>query len=289
MKLSRLGTTLALLLLAGGCYDNRGSSPSLQKDSSESFDDALAKAHQANKPLAVLVIDPDRGSADRSAQKVFESALASRSDVASLVLDLRASRNRAAAAPLHALDVPTLICLSPKGIIVSRDEGFFTQALVREQIDRAIEISAQLDRRFSELQTKAVASPNDVKLQMDVADFLLAQHNDQLAIPYLKRVADDEQADLDNRIRAWVALGRAYLWDVEPEKARHCAQALIETLGPRSPEALAGGNLVRGLQDTKAKRWGRAREEFTAAVKAAPESAYGREAASLLAKLPTGK
>ncbi len=63
----------------------------------------------------------------------------------------------------------------------------------------------------------------------------------------------------------------------------------MSTLGPTSPEAMAGGNLVRGEQDTRAKRYDRAREELTAAVAAAPQSPYGREAADALAKLPGGK
>ena len=121
---------------------------------------------------------------------------------------------------------------------------------------------------------------------MALADFLLAHHNDEQAIPHLKQVAEDERAELPLRVRAWTALGRAHLWIIEPEKARYSAQALITTLGPRSPDAIAGGNLVRGLQDTRAKRYGRAREEFSGAVAASPDSPYGREAADLLGKLP---
>ena len=92
-------------------------------------------------------------------------------------------------------------------------------------------------------------------------------------------MADDVTAGDAERTRAWVAMGRAHLWVGEPEKARHAAQALMATLGPRSPDAMAGGNLLRGLQDAKAKRYDRAATEFQAAVDVAPpKSPYGAEA-----------
>ena len=65
------------------------------------------------------------------------------------------------------------------------------------------------------------------------------------------------------------------------------AKDLIATLGPKSPEAVAGGNLVLGLQETRAKRVALARREFAAAIAAAPQSVYAKQAADAVAKLPT--
>lgn len=240
----------------------------------------------------MLTVDPSRDERDRAALAAFQSARSSppaANAAVFSVLELTESRNRALAAPLHGLDAPTLVCLSPAGVIVSRDEGAMTPELIRRRIEEATAEAPALDRRLADLKTAVDARPTDVAARMQLADFLLGHHNEQQAIPHLDQVAHDDAADISVRVRAWVALGRAHLWVIEPEKARHAAQSLIATLGPRSAEAIAGGNLVRGLQDTKAKRYDRAGDELRAAVAAAPNSDYGREAAELLAKLPGGR
>jgi len=99
-------------------------------------------------------------------------------------------------------------------------------------------------------------------------------------------VARSESANPARRIRAWVELARAHLWIAEPEKGRHEAEDLIAVLGPKAAEARAGGNLVLGLQDANAKRFAVARRELEAAIAAAPESDYAKQAAEAIAKLP---
>ena len=250
---------------------------------------ARERGKQEGRPVAVLIVDAARGENDRSARSAFESTVGKTPSAIPVVLDLGESRNRALAAPLRGLERPTLALLSPGGLIVSHDVGPLTEDLLRARVASANDRWRSLDEEHDRLVkavTAAGTGPHDVGAVMALTDFLLGLRNDREAIPYLKRVADDESADLAVRVRAWTALGRAHLAVVEPEKARHAAQALIATLGPRTPEAIAGGNLVRGLQDTKAKRYDRAADELRAAVAAAPESPYGKEAAELLAKLP---
>ena len=198
------------------------------------------------------------------------------------MLTLDSSRSRALAAAYHPPATgPTVVYLSPAGLIIGRTDGADSDPLW------SAAGVAEADRRYAALLDAATAHPADVTARMALADFLLAHTNDREAIPHLTFVAHDEQADLPTRVRAWTALGRAHLWVGEPEKARHAAQALIAELGPRTPDAIAGGNLVRGLQDAKAKRYDRAADELRAAVAASPQSSYGREAATLLATLPS--
>ncbi len=272
---------LALAALVAGCGD---STPAPQPIVGSAFDAGLLQARRRGLPVAVLVFDPGRGDADRAARTAFELSTAGAVPVE---LDLTSSRNRADAAPLHGLEAPTLVCLSSHGVICSRDDRDITGERVRRQIAQAAGQGPQLDAELDRLSAAAEAHPDDVTPRMALAGFLLSHHNDREAIPHLRRVAADASADVDVRVRAWVALGRSHLWMVEPEKARHAAQALMATLGPRSAEAMAGGNLVRGLQDIKAKRFDRARDELAAAATVAPASDYGREATGLLATLPT--
>jgi hypothetical protein len=43
---------------------------------------------------------------------------------------------------------------------------------------------------------------------------------------------------------------------------------------------------VLGIQDAAAKRTGKARQEFETAIEASPDSAFAKQAAEALAKLP---
>ena len=102
----------------------------------------------------------------------------------------------------------------------------------------------------------------------------------------LAAIAHAETADVHLRVTAWAALARAHLWIAEVEKGRHAANDLLATLAAKTPEALAGAKLVYGLLDARSKRTALARQEFTAAIAAAPQSSFAKEAAEELAKLP---
>ena len=274
-----------------GCHEPElrpATGPTEPLASIESFDlyaTAVERSRQVDRPLVILVVQTDRGEADRTAAEALFSILSPANlfelQVLPLLLDLNTSRNRATAGPLHALERPTLVVHSVRhGILLSRSEGAITADLVRQRSAEALPLSVAADAQYERL-----AAAGDPRA---TADFLLAHHNDKQAIPLLFRLAHDESAPMAERVRAWVQLGRSHLWVVEPEQARHAAQALIAELGPRAPEAVAGGNLIRGLQDAKAKRYGRSADEFRAAVAAAPTSPYGVEAAEQLSKLPNG-
>lgn len=275
-----LGLVSLGILAAPGCAG--------MGDARGALDVAAARSRSRGRPLVVLVVDPSRGEADAEAERAFLSVAKDTAGVDALVLKLDDSRNRAAAAPMHALEGPTLVARSPGGMIVSRDDGPITADLARDRAEQAALIGKELDQEYARLSGEVARNPGDADARMGLAEFLVARQNEALAIPHLQTIADDGSADVGTRIKAWVMLGKAHLWVVEPEKARHAAQALLTTLGEKHPEAVAGGNLVRGLQDAKAKRYGRAKEEFEAAVAAAPTSEYGKEAGEGLAALPKG-
>jgi hypothetical protein len=231
----------------------------------------------------VLVFEPGQSPADERARSLFKSLSGQfkNEDIVPVLVDLSVSRNRADAAQYHITATPLLVCLTPKKLIVTRDEAPITKELILNRMTSVATRSHELDAKLAALKTRAVS---DVTAQSNLADFLLAQHNAREAIPSLEAVAHSEAADQAQRVRAWVELAQAHLWIAEPEKGRHEARALIDTL--KTPAAVAGGNLVLGTQDANAKRFALARQEFTAAVAAAPESDYGKQAATALAQLP---
>ena len=249
----------------------------------------ISRASKTQHPLIVLVTETEPGAADTQARAVLEDTPGDgpRDRVTPVLIDLANSRNRATAARFHFTELPLLVCLSPAGVILSRDEPPITKDLVRKRIEQGVQLAPEVDREFASLQGAVAKNANDLAAKLKLADFLIAHQNAREAIPLLEAVATSDAVEMKDRVRAWVELARAHFWVLESEKCRHVAKDLIATLGPKSPEAVAGGNLVLGLQETRAKRVALARREFAAAIAAAPQSVYAKQAADAVAKLPT--
>jgi hypothetical protein len=254
------------------------------------LDAEIARAFKDKRPVVVLVADSGQNDADAEPKSLLNASTRSdkSDDVVRLVHDLSVSRNRATAARFHITDTdtPLLVCLSPRGVIVSRDEKPITRELILKRTAEAVKRAPQLDAKLIALEEAAARDDFDAAAHLALADFLLAQQNAREAIPHLAPFAHSFGFGTSVRLHAWIELARAHFWIGEPEKGRHEASDLIDTMGPKSPEALAAGNLVLGLQDANAKRTALARQEFAAAVAAAPKSTYAKQAAEALAKLP---
>jgi hypothetical protein len=251
------------------------------------IDFEIARASAVRQPLLLLVTESGLSPADDAARSLFQS-LAARGNfdrAIPVVLDLSASRNRATATRFHATNSPLLFCLSPRGLIVTRDQPPLTKNIILRRLDEVAREAPELDARLALLEA-AAEKTRDSAAELALANFLFAQRNAREAIPRFKAVARSEAADPALRLRAWVDLVRAHFWIAEPEKGRHEAESLIATLGPKTPEARAGGELVLGLQDATGKRFALARREFEEAIAAAPQSAYAKQAAQALAELP---
>jgi tetratricopeptide (TPR) repeat protein len=282
-----LSVVCALAGISAGCGNHR--SPADIQAGRVDLDAVIARADEQKRPLVILVGDFGSSGADRAADTLFDhlASITLASTIQFLKIDLANSANRANAARFHLAQTPVLVCLSPMGIIVSRDQGPITAQLVSSRIDALQRRSDELDTKFISLLNRSPDKMNNaLDYQYDLAEFLLAQKNEREAIPYLAELADPGNGDTDVRIHSWVEMARAHLWIGEPEKARHEAKDLIATLGPQDPDAIAGGNLVLGSQDIAAKRFSLARQEFESAVKADPASVYAKQARDEIAQLP---
>lgn len=252
------------------------------------FNASLARASELKQPMIVLVAELGQSRADDTAVSFFESKTVKdmSQDAVMVLLDISDSRNRATATRFHVSETPMLLCLSSRGVIISRDQKPITRNLMSKRIGEATRQGPQLDAQFDALSNAARREPGDFAAQFALTDFLLDHHNAVEAIPALAAIAHSESNAPAVRIRAWVALARAHLWIAEPEKGSHEAEALIAELGAQNSEARAGGQLVLGFYDSASKRPALARQEFKAAIAAAPESLYGKQAAQALANLP---
>jgi len=281
---------LAIVALLAGCRSGPDSSPPsvINNAPTPDLDAEIARASILRQPILILVTESGQSQADDRARTLFETfAFKGKGEsIVPVLLDISVSRNRAMAARFHVTNTPLLLGLSPMGLIVTRDQKPLTKELVRNRINDLAQRAQELDAKLALLEDAAARNGNDPTAQLQLADFLLSHQNAREAIPHLAAVAGSEAADPARRVRAWVELARAHLWIAEPEKARHEAEDLIAALGPKIAEARAGGNLVLGMQDANAKRMAVARQELDAAIAAAPESEYARQAAEALAKFP---
>lgn len=280
---------LAAVFLAAGCrLETSPSTPAINNGSAAvNLDAELAQASTLGKPLVILVTQLGQSQADDEARALLDrySEKLKRHGFVSLLLDLNVSRNRATATRFHVTNTPVLLCLSPNGLIVSRDETPITKALVSKRIGEIPRKATELDLKLGLLEQAASQNANDPQPEFELANFFLAQQNAREAIPCLEAVARNEAAATVLRIRAWTALARAHFWVGEPEKGRHEAVDLIAVLGSKTPEARSAGNYVLGIQDAAAKRPDRARQEFEIAISASPDSVYAKASADAIKQL----
>jgi hypothetical protein len=273
-------------IVLSGCFVALLGGYSAMADSE--LDNALQRSAQLKEPLIILVAESGQSHADDAALKLMDSpAIAAMTkQVVTVVLDLSVSRNRAVAARFHPVETPLLLCLSSEGVIISRDEKHISKSELLKRIEDARQHGAELDAKLDQLREDAAKGGDGTEARLRLSDFLLQHRNSFEAIPVLEGVVHSKTNSPPARVRAWVSLARAHLWVMEVEKARHEADDLIATLGQEDPEAIAGGNLIHGIQDANGKRAALAREEFRAAIAASPDSAYGKEAKEALVKLP---
>src|SRR5580704_12002941 len=103
-------------------------------NASVDLDAGLSAAFDLRQPVLVLIAErghsaddqPDAASEDDKAIALLEdAAVKTKLDrITPVLIDLGISRNRATAARFHItdFDTPMLVCLTPRGLILSRDE-----------------------------------------------------------------------------------------------------------------------------------------------------------------------
>lgn len=292
---SRAAAQAGAVGLAIACLCSAGCQPQAEQPRSPQaavegpdLDAALSQARERQQPIMVVVAEDGRSPADaevlaRFRDEGFRSHLGTTRLV---VLDLGSSRVRAAATRFHIAEVPLLIMLSSRGIIESRDEAPFDDALVMKRLAYAEHIGFELDARLTELEERVADLPDDPHQRMKLGKFLISRRNFREAIPHLALVRAFAQADLALRIQAAVEEARAHFWIGEPEKGRHVAEELIATLGAQSPEARCAGYYALGAQDALGRHRELGLRELDQAIAAAPDSEYGIKARAERSQYP---
>ena len=164
----------------------------------------ISRASKTQHPLLVLVTETEPGAADTQARAVLADTPGDgpRDRVTPVLIDLANSRNRATAARFHFTELPLLVCLSPAGVILSRDEPPIAKDLVRKRIEQGVQLAPEVDREFASLQGAVAKNANDLAAKLKLADFLIAHQNAREAIPLLEAVATSDAVEMKDRVRA---------------------------------------------------------------------------------------
>ena len=126
----------AVALLTGCRSESDHSVPSAtQAATTPNLDAEIARASTLRQPILVLVAESGLSRADDQARTLLENLTAKNDSIVSVLLDLSVSRNRATAARFHITNTPVLLCLSSKGLIVSRDAAPITHALLTKRVE----------------------------------------------------------------------------------------------------------------------------------------------------------
>src|SRR5581483_1860479 len=202
------------LLIGGGCE----SAPRAGEGAAGAATPVDLEAKQSlaakfDSPLVILVVESGRSRADNNAMTIFGTPTftGAAEGVTTAGLDIRNSRNRATVERFHLQRTPLLLCLSSRGIIISRDDREVTADLAAARARQALEQGPGLDEQFAALKEAARENPTNAGAQFHLTDFLMAHGNAAEAIPILAGLAHAEAAAPRDRIRAWVELGRAHL------------------------------------------------------------------------------
>jgi hypothetical protein len=276
-----------ILAAALGCAESKTSQAPAAPTTIDFSAQDVGKPLAAGEPAIVLVVESHHSGADDRAWGTLQHAISPSDHIATVVLDISDSQNREIAARFHPNNTPLLVCMSAKGVIVSRDKGPVTSENVHRRVSELMQHGPELDAKLAGLQKEATQKPNDPAGAFAVAEFLLDQKNCREAVRYLDSIAHSDSTEVNLRLRAWIDLCRAHDWIGHPEKAAQEARDLIATLGEKLPQAKAGGELVLGTLDAAAKHMANARKELHDAIAAAPDSEYAQEAAIMLTQLPT--
>jgi len=112
---------------------------------------APARAAEVTMPRMVLVAESGNSHADDAAIKLINDSeiKAKKIEVVAEVLDLAVSRNRALAARYHVVETPLFLCLSSKGVIISRDEKRIAKSLVLKRIEEAEKQGPELEAKLT--------------------------------------------------------------------------------------------------------------------------------------------
>ena len=281
-----------VLALALGCSSGEKSAEPEKPDYSSTagldLERALANARSSHKPLVVEVFaDSNRGSLPTRVP--FDLSIpVGDPDVRVKLAEFelcQASSKTFDADRFHVV-APALVYLSSKGVIIGRDEGELTKDALLKSLDQAKSAGRELDIELASLEARLADSLDgngprrdlDVTANRALADFYIAHQNWSEAHLPLRIIANSGNAPPPMRVRAFVDIGRGLLWVGDSEGARGYADELEKGLGKTTPDAVAGARLIQGEIEAEANRKDEALKKLDEAVRASPDSVYGKRA-----------
>ncbi|HZU96040.1 MAG TPA: hypothetical protein VFF73_04980 [Planctomycetota bacterium] len=238
------------------------------------LDKALAQARKDGKPVAVLVAD--EGSAKSfDSEKKLEGVLAVRLD---------ATKDREKAARYQPRGLPTVVFLSPRGVIVDRAEKATAEA-VSKALDALGEKAKAADEELAKLETCKKGPPEEnLKNEDALAEFWAKHENWAEAVPLLEDVvkqAGDLEFPPDTRLARWLELARGQAVLLRYDDAVKTAESAAKHASTqRKVEPMQKAYIFIGWCREQQEKKAEAIKAYDDAARIAPQTLAGKTAAA---------
>lgn len=263
--------------------------PARAGDWSTDLDASYARAAKEKKPLVVEVWQEGCAVCSQMAKGPLVSEGFKKRLDGIVAVRLEAEKDRAKAARYQPNGLPTIIYLSPRGVILDRTEKFVSEDDLAKKIDALAEASRAADEELEKLEAARKKDAEDILALEKLASFWLSHQNWAEAIPHLTdlvKMAGEKEYSPQNRAARWVDLirGLAIVNDFDEsvkqaENLSKYASSIRKTDLIQMAEFLIGyAREHQGKKDDAVKAYDRA-------IELGPTTRVGKKAAELRAAL----
>lgn len=206
---------------------------------------------------------------------------------------LEAEKDKAKAARFQPAGLPTLVYLSPRGVILDRTEKYVSEDELAKRLDALAEKSRTADEELERLEKKTKDAPEDLDALEGLAAFYEKHQNWAEAVPLLEKLvkqAGEKEFPVEKRHQRWLELvrGKAVLLDFDG--AVKTAEALAKHAGQvHKTDPLQMAEILIGFCREQQGKREEALKAYERAVSVAPDSKLGKKAAASRDRLKAEK
>jgi tetratricopeptide (TPR) repeat protein len=206
-----------------------------------------------------------------------------------LTVRLETEKDKAKAARYQPNALPTIVYLSPRGVIVDRTEGFVEEDDFVKHLDALADKAKKADEELEKLEGAAKQAPNDLSALEAVGLFWEKHQNWAEAVPVLQdlvKKAGEQEFPIEQRHKRWTELVRGLVILLQFDDAVKSAESLAKhALAAKKLDMVQMAELLIGFSREQQGKPDEAIKAYERAVSVKPDSPLGKKAAALRDKL----
>jgi tetratricopeptide (TPR) repeat protein len=206
---------------------------------------------------------------------------------------LDADKDKPKAARYQPNGLPTIVYLSPRGVIVDRTEKVIAEEDLARRLDALAEKGKATDEELEKLEAAVKKDPEDLAALDKLALFWQQHQNWAEACPLLAELvkkAGEKEFPTQTRTQRWIDLVRGLAVVTEFDESVKQADALLKFATSQRNTALAqmAQFLIGFARESQGKK-GEAIKAYDRTVELGPDTRFGKKAAELRDKLKGDK